>query len=88
MTWANYAYYDRVGYGDVLAQYVDGGGLVVLGAFVTYCFGNSLGGMIMTPAYSPVVSPSCSNHFSDSPYIGDGTTCIHTGVTALQLHLP
>ena len=82
MTWANYAYLDKVGFGNNLGVFVDYGGTVVLGAFVTYCFGNSLGGLIMTAAYSPVVSPSCNNHFSDSPYRGDGTSCIHVGVTA------
>jgi len=79
--WANYAFFDKVGLGDQLAAFVDQGGTVVMGSFCTYTSGNSLGGMIMTPAYSPVYSPSGSNHFMTSGYAGDGTTCIHTGVS-------
>lgn len=80
--WANYAFFDKVGYGNQLAAFVDQGGTVVLGAFCTYTSGNSLGGAIMTSGYSPVWSPSGSNHFMGSGYAGDGTTCIHVGVTA------
>ncbi len=81
-TWANYPYADNVLFGDNLAAYVDLGGHVVLGVFCTYTIGNFLSGTIMTPAYSPVVSPSGSNHFGYSAYDGHGTTCIHAGVTA------
>jgi hypothetical protein len=81
-TWANYAYSNNVLFGDNLAAYVDAGGSVVLGVFCTYTIGNFLSGAIMGPAYSPVWSPSGSNHFSYATYAGDGTTCIHTGVTA------
>jgi len=80
--WANYAFFDKVAFGNQLAAFVDQGGTVVMGSFCTYTSGNSLGGMIMTAAYSPVWSPSGSNHFMTSGYRGDGTTCIHTGVTA------
>ncbi len=80
-TWANYSYSNNVLFGDRLADFVDAGGSVVLGAFCTYTSGNFLSGRIMTPGYSPVWSPSGSNHFSFSTYAGDGTTCIHTGVT-------
>jgi hypothetical protein len=83
-TWANYAYLDNVGLGNLLAGFVDGGGSVVLGAFCTYTSGNYLSGAIMTAAYSPVWSPSGSNHFLSSPYAGDGTTCIHSGVTSYE----
>jgi hypothetical protein len=38
----------------------------------------------MTAAYSPVVSPSGSNHFVSSNYAGDGTTPIHNGVTTYE----
>jgi hypothetical protein len=76
-TWANFAYADNVTFGNNLATYVDAGGRAILGAFCTYTSGNFLSGTIMTPAYNPVVSPSGTNHFSMSPYSGDGTTCIH-----------
>jgi hypothetical protein len=84
IVWANFAFLDNVAYGDVLADYVDAGGNVVLGSFCTYTSGNFLSGRIMTAAYNPVVSPTGSNHFTSSTYAGDGTTCIHTGVGAYE----
>jgi hypothetical protein len=78
-TWANYAYFDNVGFGNVLADFVDAGRHVVLGAFCAYTSGNFLSGRIMTSGYCPVTGGS--NHFSTAAYAGDGTTCIHTGVT-------
>jgi len=83
-TWANFSYFDNVAMGDVLADYVDGGGTVVLGAFCTYTSGSFLSGRIMTVGYNPVVSPTGSNHFLSSNYAGDGTTAIHNGVTAYE----
>jgi hypothetical protein len=80
-TWANFAYADPTTYGNNLATYVDGGGRAILGVFCTFTQGNALGGAIMTPAYSPVVSPTGGNHFSNASYAGNGTTCIHTNVT-------
>jgi hypothetical protein len=77
-TWANFAYQDNVTMGNNLATFVDGGGRAILGAFCTFTQGNFLSGNIMTPAYSPVVSPTGSNHFSNSSYAGDGQTCIHS----------
>ncbi len=81
-TWANYAFFDYIAFGDNLASYVDGGGSVVLGAFAAYTSGNYLGGAIMGSGYSPVTGGS--NHFATSNYAGDGTTPIHTGVTAYE----
>jgi len=81
IVWANFAFFDNVAYGDVLADFVDAGGSVVLGSFCTYTSGNFLSGRIMTSDYCPVVSPTGSNHFTDSGYAGDGTTCIHEGVS-------
>lgn len=82
-TWANFAYLDPVGFGNNLAAYNDAGGNVTLGVFCTYTSGNSLGGAIMTAAYCPVDSPFGTNHFTNSTYVGNGTTCIYTGVTTL-----
>jgi len=82
-TWANYAYFSATGMGDALADFVDGGGRVVLGAFCTYCSGNSLQGRIMTSAYCGVNSPSCSNHFTQDGWRGDDADkCDYAGVTA------
>lgn len=83
-TWANYAYLDSTGFGNNLAGAVDAGTVVILGTFCTYTSGNSLGGQIMTSAYSPVWSPTASNHFISSNYSGDGTTPIHNGVTTYE----
>lgn len=83
-TWTNFAYLDRVAFGDNLADFVDGGGYVVLGVFVTYCLGYSLGGRIMTPGYCPVVSPNCSNHFTSASYAHDGTSYLYEGVDAFE----
>lgn len=79
-TWANYSFADETTFGNNLADYVDGGGRVILGAFSTFTSGNSLGGDIMTAPYSPVTSPSGTNHFSFSSYAGDGTSGLWTGV--------
>jgi hypothetical protein len=83
-TWPDYAYLDQEAFGDNLAAYVDGGGKVVLGAFCTYCYGYPLGGRIMTPAYCPVVSPTCSNHFMSSAYAHDGVSFIYDGVVSFD----
>lgn len=83
-TWTNAAYADNVAFGDNLADYVDGGGAVVLGTFATFTTGNFLDGRIMDPGYNPVVSPTGTNNFSSSDYAGDGTTAIHDGVTAYE----
>ena len=87
-TWANRSYADNVAMGDVLADYVDAGGVVVLGAFVTYTNGNSLSGRIMTPAYAPVVSPTGTNLFTTISYNGDGATLIWDQVTTYSTGYP
>lgn len=82
-TWANYAYNNNVLFGDNLADFVDAGGRVVLGAFVTYCYGNFLSGRIMTPAYCGANSPSCSNHVSTAYWAGDAADmCDYNDVTS------
>jgi len=77
MTWANYAYYDPIAMGDVLADYVDGGGKVILGQWTLQSDqSNWLQGRIMTAAYCPVTSMSTS--YASGAYAGDGTDCVHT----------
>ncbi len=83
-TWTNFAYADNVTFGDRLADHVDAGGNVVLGAFTTFTGGNFLSGRVMTSGYSPVNSPSGSNWFFSSNYAGDGVTSIHNGVTGYE----
>jgi hypothetical protein len=83
-TWVNYAYNDKVAFGNNLADYADAGGRVILGVFSTYTLGNSLSGRIMNPGYSPVFSPGGNNHFTSSAYAGDGTL-FHSGVTTYSI---
>jgi len=83
MTWANYLYFDNVGFGNTLADYVDGGGRVVLGAFCAYTSGNYLSGRIMTDTsrYCPVTGGF--NHFSLAMWDGsDPGACVHWGITS------
>ncbi len=87
-TWANGGYADNVAMGDVLADFVDSGGVVVLGAFVTYTQGNYLSGRIMTAAYAPVTSPTGANLFTTLSYNGDGTTLIWNGVASYSTGYP
>lgn len=80
MTWANYAYSNSVLFGNNLADFVDQGGSVVLGAFCAYTAGNYLSGRIMAdPAYCPVRGGF--NHFAFAVWSGDGAAyCAHSGV--------
>lgn len=83
MTWANYAYFDNVGFGNNLADFVDAGGHVVLGAFAAYTSGNFLSGRVMTDTsrYCPVLGGF--NHFSLAFWDGsDPSCCVHSGVTS------
>jgi len=80
-------YSDRVLMGDRLADFVDAGGKVVLGVGCTYNdvgggIDFSIGGRIRTPGYSPVTALPGKFHSAASPYMGDGTTCLHSGVGA------
>lgn len=80
MTWANYGYSNAVAFGNNLADFVDAGGTVVLGAFVVYTIGNDLDGRLITdPSYCPVNGGF--NHFSFNTWSGDGAAdCLHGGV--------
>jgi len=59
LVWSNYAFDDRVALGDVLADYVDSGGGVVLATFVWYGPDFDLEGRIMTD-YTPFVQAGSS----------------------------
>jgi hypothetical protein len=81
LVWANYAFFDNVGYGNALADFVDAGGTVILGAFCAYTSGNFLSGRIMDDGYAPVTGGF--NKFAPSFWSGDfATDCIHSGVTS------
>ena len=81
-TWTNYTYADPVGFGDVLAAFVDQGGKVILGQW-TYNTGqtNWLEGAIMEPGYCPV---TCSGRMGDSYIDGSGTDCVFYDVHELS----
>lgn len=83
-TWPDFLYFNNVAFGDNLADRVDAGGVVILGVFATYTTGAYMSGRIMTPAYSPVWSPTGANHYESSDYAGDGVTPIHDGVVAYE----
>ncbi|MDF1798493.1 MAG: hypothetical protein P1V81_04905 [Planctomycetota bacterium] len=85
-TFADFGYADKVGMGDNLATFVDQGGHVILGVFTTGWGGKHwLEGAIMGPGYSPVASPTGLNHYTGSPYLGNGSSCVATGVTTLDI---
>jgi hypothetical protein len=79
LTWVQYPYGDPVGMGDTLADYVDLGGKVILGASC-YPHGQSnyLQGRIMTAAYCPAIIGGTGG----GAYNQDGTDCVHDGVTS------
>lgn len=81
-TWVNAAYNDPVAFGDVLAQYVDGGGKVILGQWAYETTQNNwLEGQIMEPAYCPITATSYGPDF----YVdGSGTDCIFCNVHELS----
>jgi hypothetical protein len=65
VAWSNYSYLDSTLLGDVLADYVDEGGAVVLGAFNwVYTGGFGIGGRFLTEGYNPFVSDNIGNHYS------------------------
>ncbi|MCA8959215.1 MAG: hypothetical protein KDC38_01830 [Planctomycetes bacterium] len=77
IVWANFAFDDGVLFGDTLADYVDAGGRVFLGAFCTFTNGFHLDGRIMSEGYCPVVSPTGGNHYSLAAWSGNHRTCAH-----------
>jgi hypothetical protein len=73
LTWVNYAYADKVAMGDVLADFVDGTGKVILGQWCLPTAGNYLAGRIMTAAYCPGTASS----YASGNYMLDGQDCVH-----------
>jgi hypothetical protein len=78
LTWVSYDYANKIAMGDVLADYVDSNGKVILGQW-TYHTSQShwLEGRIMTAAYCPAV---CSSYMIGPwTYQGDGEGCLFHG---------
>ena len=83
ITWPNWAYSDPVAMGDVLADYADIGGKVILGGFCWYTYGNDLAGSIITGGYSPLDGTTGDNHFAWANLgAKDGSNPIMWNVTA------
>jgi len=93
MTWANYAYLDNVGFGNNLADFVDHGGHVILGAFSSYPVGNFLSGRIMEgtityPSMPDGYAKYCpvngnGNHFTTLMWDGSSpSACVHQGISS------
>lgn len=82
-TWTNYSYADENAFGDVLADYVDAGGVVILGTWAYPGGWNGLGGRVVTSGYIPVSYTSVSSGGAD--YNLDGSECIFSGVDAYSL---
>ncbi len=72
LTWINYSCQDNSALGDVLANYADTGGKVILGQWCLPTAGNYLAGRIMDD-YCPVTATS----YSSGSYVGDGEDCVH-----------
>ena len=80
-TWANYAYADRDAMGDVLADYADTGGIVLLGQWCLPTAGNYLGGRIMDTT-GPYLPGTAYSYSYSGTYAQDGTTYYTDGVGA------
>ncbi len=80
LTWVNSPYADPVAMGDVLADYLEDGGKVILGQWTEEGTQNCwLQGRIMAQ-YCPV---DVDTHVTTTGnYAGDGVMCPHVGVTA------
>lgn len=91
--WSNYTFDNPTEMGNTLADYVDGGGKVVLTPF---CWNSSwaIGGAIVTDGYCPFTGSS-GDHYSnaswelddpdepDHPFLDDVDTCLAVFVTTL-----
>ena len=81
LTWVNYAYADSEALGNMLAQYVDHGGRVLLGQWTQPTAGNYLGGAIME-IDGPYL-PALATARASGTYAGDGYGCAFVGVETL-----
>jgi hypothetical protein len=84
LVWTNGDPLDPVALGDRLADYVDGGGRVVLATF-GFGPGGQVKGRIMTPAYSPFTWNG-SNYADSSLGTYNGSSPLMSGVASLTGH--
>jgi len=64
ITWSNFVFYNTYAWGDLLADYVDAGGRVILAEFCHYGgTGWALQGRLISEQYSPFI-PAGGGHFS------------------------
>jgi hypothetical protein len=80
ISWPNYQYADATTLGNNLADYVDGGGGVVLPEFNFYN-GWAMGGRIMTPGYSPWPMTNSGGYTQQNLGWYDPTHPVMDGVT-------
>jgi hypothetical protein len=83
LVWSNYAFFDSIALGDVLADYVDLGGGVVLGTFAWYGPSWDLEGRIMTD-YSPFVQAGDSWYTTANLGVYDSSHPIMQDVTTVS----
>ncbi|WP_440956329.1 Ig-like domain-containing protein [Methanosarcina sp. Mfa9] len=86
IVWSNYPYYDKVALGDVLADYVDSGGNVIIQVGSWYGPDFGLQGRIISEGYSPFVQDGVNgNHFSDASLgLYDASHPIMKGVNSVS----
>jgi hypothetical protein len=65
IVWNDFAFADPVALGNVLADYLDAGGRVILSAF-TWHSTSDLGGRLMSEGYSPFTSEGLGSHSSEA----------------------
>jgi hypothetical protein len=80
MAWSNYTFQNAAALGDNLADYVDGGGAVVLSMFSFYS-GWAMQGRIMTAGYSPWPMSSQGGYSTQNLGWFDPTHPVMDGVT-------
>ncbi|HCQ03237.1 MAG TPA: hypothetical protein DIT99_22270, partial [Candidatus Latescibacteria bacterium] len=84
MTWPNYQYADPTGMGNILADYVDQGGNVLLGVFSHGSDSWALKGRIKGATYTPFGGGG-STHFRDANLgVHDASHQMMDGVTSLK----
>ncbi len=86
VVWSNYEYPDNVALGDVLADYVDAGGKVIVAAFSwadSFLPDTVIAGRFADESYNPLISANLGNHAATAN-LGtfDGGHPIMQGVTA------
>ncbi|KKG09995.1 Ig-like domain-containing protein [Methanosarcina sp. 2.H.A.1B.4] len=84
--WCNYVYYEKVALGDVLADYVDSGGNVILQVASWYGPNWDLQGRIISEGYSPFVQDGYNgNHYSTASLgLYDASHPIMKGVNSMS----